>query len=116
MRSGRPTAITHPTTTAREAAFLALAVRGAGALIASSLADGLTTASVVKLCDGGDDVAIALICNVGDSRSTASRRQASFASALDDSMFGIDWDVQRQLGEVVVPSGLLEAPTSNGAT
>ena len=93
----------------REAAFLALAVRGAGALIASSLADGLTTASVVKICDTGDGVAVALICNVGDSRVYRFTPAGELGQCtLDDSMFGTDWDVQRQLGEVVVPKGLLE--------
>ena len=93
-----------------ERAFLPLAVRGAGTLIAATLEDGLTTASVVKVCDTGDGAATALICNVGDSRvyryTTAGElRQCT----LDDSMFGGDWDLQRQLGEVVVPTGLLES-------
>ena len=93
---------------ATERAFLALAVGGAGTLIATSLDDGLTTATVVKVCDSGDG-ATALICNVGDSRvyrfTTAGElRQCT----LDDSMFGADWDLQRRLGEVVVPVGLLD--------
>jgi serine/threonine protein phosphatase PrpC len=95
---------------AAERAFLALAVGGAGTLIATSLADGLTTASVVKVCERGDRAATALICNVGDSRvyrytAAGELRQCT----LDDSMFGADWDLQRRLSEVVVPTGLLES-------
>ena len=92
-----------------ERAFLPLAVRGAGTLIATTLEDGLTTASVVKVCDRGDGAATALICNVGDSRVYRYTRAGELRQCtLDDSMFGGDWDLQRQLGEVVVPTGLLE--------
>jgi PPM family protein phosphatase len=94
---------------AAEKAFLALAVRGAGTLIAANLDDGLTTASVVKLCTGTDGGAMAVICNVGDSRvyrytATGVLRQCT----LDDSVFGSDWELQLRLGEAVTPSGVLE--------
>ena len=93
-----------------ERAFLPLAVRGAGTLIATTLEDGLTTASVVKVCDSGDGEATALICNVGDSRVYRYTKAGVLRQCtLDDSMFGADWDLQRQLGEVVVPTGLLES-------
>lgn len=95
---------------ATERLFLPLAVRGAGMLIAATLEDGLTTASVVKLCNtavGG--AAMALICNIGDSRiyryTTAGELHQC---TLDDSMFGSDWDLQLRLSEAVVPTGLLE--------
>jgi serine/threonine protein phosphatase PrpC len=93
---------------AGERAFLTLAVGGAGVLIAATL-DGLTTASVVKVCDMGAGMAMALICNIGDSRvyrytSAGELHQCT----LDDSPFGSDWELQRRLGEVVTPTGLLE--------
>ena len=92
-----------------EVAFLSIAVQGAGALLSATLEDGLTTASVVKLCARPDGGTTALICNIGDSRvyrlsSSGELRQCT----LDDSIFGADWEVQRRLGEVVVPTGLLE--------
>jgi serine/threonine protein phosphatase PrpC len=94
---------------AAERAFLALAVRGAGMLIAATLEDGLTTASVVKVCNTGAGAATAVICNIGDSRvyryTTAGELQQC---TLDDSPFGSDWDLQLRLAEVVVPTGLLE--------
>jgi serine/threonine protein phosphatase PrpC len=94
---------------AAEKAFLALAVRGAGTLIAANLDDGLTTASVVKLCTDTDGGAVAVICNVGDSRiyrytPAGVLRQCT----LDDSVFGADWDLQLRLGEAVAPTGVLE--------
>jgi serine/threonine protein phosphatase PrpC len=94
---------------AAELAFLPLAVRGAGTLVAATLDDGLTTASVVKLCTGGDGAAVAVICNVGDSRvyryaATGMLQQCT----LDDSVFGSDWELQLRLGEAVTPSGVLE--------
>ena len=51
----------------------------------------------------------ALICNIGDSRvyrltASGELRQCT----LDDSIFGGDWELQRHLGEVVVPTGLIE--------
>jgi serine/threonine protein phosphatase PrpC len=94
---------------ASERAFLPLAVRGAGTLIAATLEDGLTTASVVKLCDTVDGGATALICNIGDSRiyryTTAGELHQC---TLDDSIFGSDWDLQLRLSEVVVATGVLE--------
>ena len=51
-----------------ERVFLLLAVGGAGILIATTLEDGLTTASVVKVCNTIEGVATALICSIGDSR------------------------------------------------
>ena len=92
-----------------EATFLSIAVQGAGALLAATLDDGLTTASVVKVCDGPDGGTTALICNIGDSR--VYRLTASgelWQCTLDDSIFGGDWALQRHLGEVIVPTGLLE--------
>jgi serine/threonine protein phosphatase PrpC len=92
---------------AAERDFLLLTVRGAGQLIAATLEDGFTTASVVKLCNGGR--ATALACNVGDSRvyryTTAG---VLHQCTLDDSPFSSDWELQLRLSEVVVPSGLLE--------
>ena len=94
---------------AAEREFLLLTVRGAGQLIAATLEDGFTTASVVKLCNVIGGRATALICNVGDSRvyryTTAG---VLHQCSLDDSMFGSDWELQLRLSEVVVPSGLLE--------
>jgi serine/threonine protein phosphatase PrpC len=94
---------------AAERAFLPLAVRGAGTLIAATLEDGLTTASVVKVCSTIDGGAAALVCNIGDSRvyryTTVGELQQC---TLDDSIFGSDWDLQLRLGEVVAPTGLLE--------
>lgn len=92
-----------------ERAFLPLAVEGAGALIAATLQDGLTTASVVKVCERDAGGATALICNIGDSRvyrytAAGQLRQCT----LDDSVFGSSWDLQLRLAEVVVPTGLLE--------
>ena len=94
---------------AAERAFLPLAVRGAGMLMAGTLEDGLTTASVVKVCDTIDGGATALICNIGDSRiyryATAGELHQC---TLDDSIFGSDWDLQLRLSEVVAPTGVLE--------
>ena len=92
-----------------EAVFLSTAVQGAGALLSATLEDGLTTASVVKVCDRPDGGSTALICNIGDSRvyrltASGDLRQCT----LDDSIFGGDWELQRRLGEVVVPTGLIE--------
>jgi protein phosphatase len=93
-----------------EREFLTLAVDGAGALIASTLQDGLTTASVVKVCEdeGDDGRAVALVCNIGDSRVYRYTRGRLVQCTLDDSMFGVRWEVQLALSEAVVPSGLLE--------
>jgi serine/threonine protein phosphatase PrpC len=92
-----------------ERAFLSLAVRGAGTLLAATLEDGLTTASVVKVCDTPDGGATAVICNIGDSRvyryTTAGELQQC---TLDDSAFGADWDLQLRLSETVAPTGLLD--------
>ena len=101
---------------AAERAFLPLTVRGAGAH-RRDLEDGLTTASVVKLCNVADGGATALICYVGDSRvyrytSPGVLHQCT----LDDSPFGSDWELQLRLSEVVVPTGLLDTPTSSSAT
>ena len=93
---------------AAERAFLPLAVRGAGVLIAATLEDGLTTASVVKVCDTVDGGARALICNIGDSRIYRYTASELYQCTLDDSMFGSDWDLQLHLSDVVVPTGLLE--------
>jgi serine/threonine protein phosphatase PrpC len=94
---------------ASERAFLPLAVRGAGMLIAATLEDGLTTASVVKVVNNVAGRATALICNVGDSRvyryTTAGELHQC---TLDDSIFGSDWDLQLRLSEVVAPTGWLE--------
>jgi len=89
--------------------FLVVAVQSAGALIAANLDDGLTTASVVKVCahDGGG--ATALICNLGDSRVYQYTKAGDLRQCtLDDSVFGTDWDMQLRLSEAVVPSGVLE--------
>ena len=84
-------------------------MRGAGTLIAATLEDGFTTASVVKVCHAIDGRATALICNIGDSRvyryTTAGELHQC---TLDDSLFGSDWDLQLRLSEVDVPTGLLE--------
>jgi serine/threonine protein phosphatase PrpC len=94
---------------AGERAFLPLAVRGAGVLIATTLEDGLTTASVIKVCNTVEGGAMALICNIGDSRvyryTTAGELHQC---TLDDSAFGANWDLQLHLSEVVAPTGLLE--------
>jgi serine/threonine protein phosphatase PrpC len=92
-----------------ERSFLALAVSGAGVLLAATLEDGLTTASVVKVCRAADGAASAVVCNIGDSRvyryvTTGELHQCT----LDDSPFGADWDLQLRLSEVEVPAGLLE--------
>jgi PPM family protein phosphatase len=92
-----------------ERALLVRAVQDAGVLIAANLDDGLTTASVVKVCSREDSGATALICNIGDSRvyqltAVGELRQRT----LDDSVFGADWDMQLHLSEVVVPTGTLE--------
>lgn len=93
---------------AAERAFLPLAVGGAGMLIAAALEDGLTTASVVKVCSAGG-AATTLICNIGDSRVYRyTRAGVLHQCTLDDSIFGSDWDLQLHLSEVVVPTGLLE--------
>ena len=92
-----------------ERAFLSLAVRGAGMLIAATLEDGLTTASVVKVCDTTDGGATALICNIGDSRIYRYTAAGELHQCtLDDSPFGSNWDLQLRLSEVVVPTGLLD--------
>jgi protein phosphatase len=93
---------------AAEPAYLGLVTRGAGALIATTIADGMTTASVVKLCAGDDGAAHALICNVGDSRVYRYAGGTLHQCTLDDSVFA-DWDLQRHLGEIVAPSGPLES-------
>ena len=94
---------------AAERAFLMMTVRGAGELIAATLEDGFTTASVVKVCDATDGEATALICNIGDSRvyryTTAGVLQQC---TLDDSVFGSDWELQLRLSDVDAPTGLLE--------
>ncbi len=92
-----------------ERAFLLATVGGAGTLIAATLENGFTTASVVKVCNAVDGRATALICNIGDSRvyryTTAG---VLHQCTLDDSPFGSDWDLQLRLSEVDVPTGLLE--------
>jgi protein phosphatase len=93
---------------ATERAFLGLVTRGAGALIAAAVADGMTTASVVKLCAGVDGAARALICNIGDSRVYRYAAGTLHQCTLDDSMFA-DWDLQLHLGEIVAPQGPLES-------
>jgi serine/threonine protein phosphatase PrpC len=94
---------------AAERAFLLLTVRGASQLIAATLEDGFTTASVVKVCNVIDGPAAALICNIGDSRvyryTTAG---VLHQCTLDDSIFGSNWDLQLRLSEVEIPTGLLE--------
>ena len=94
---------------ATERASLMRAVEEAGRLIATDLQDGLTTASVVHVCGGPARPAAALICNIGDSRvyrytSAGELHQCT----LDDSIFGVDWDLQQQLSDVTAPTGLLE--------
>jgi protein phosphatase len=91
-----------------ESAFLGLATRGAGALIAATIADGMTTASLVKLCVGDDGAAQASICNIGDSRVYRYAAGALHQCTLDDSVFA-DWDLQLHLAEIVAPSGPLES-------
>jgi serine/threonine protein phosphatase PrpC len=64
---------------------------------------------VAKVCTAADGSRTALVANVGDSRvyrcgADGELRQCT----LDDSLFGSDWDLQRHLGEVVVPTTLLE--------
>ena len=94
---------------AAERAFLLLTVRGAGQLIAATLEDGFTTASVVKLCNVAGGGATALICNVGDSRVYRyTIAGVLHQCTLDDSPFGSDWELQLRLSEVVVPTDLLE--------
>ena len=92
-----------------ERAFLVQTVTGAGHLIVATLEDGLTTASVVKVCTAVDGPATALICNIGDSRvyryTTAG---VLHQCTLDDSPFGSDWDLQLRLSEVDAPTGLLD--------
>jgi serine/threonine protein phosphatase PrpC len=93
-----------------ETAFLTMAVQGAGALLSATLEDGLTTASVVKVCVRPDGRAAALICNIGDSRVYRLRPSGELRQCtLDDSMFGTDWDLQLRLSEVVVATDLLES-------
>jgi PPM family protein phosphatase len=94
---------------AAERAFLPLAVRGAGTLIAATLEDGLTTASVVKVCNNTGGTPTALICNIGDSRIYRYTAAGELHQCtLDDSIFGSDWDLQLRLSEAVVPTGVLE--------
>jgi serine/threonine protein phosphatase PrpC len=94
---------------AAERAFLLLTVRGAGQLIAATLEDGLTTASVVRLCSVTGGGARALSCNVGDSRVYHyTIGGVLHQCTLDDSPFGSDWELQLRLSEVAVPTGLLE--------
>jgi len=92
-----------------ERAFLVRAVQSAGALIAANLDDGLTTASVVKVCERPHARATAVIAHVGDSRVYRFTRAGELEQCtLDDSEFGADWDLQRRLGEVVVPTTFKE--------
>lgn len=92
-----------------ERAFLLRAVEGAGASIAVDLDDGLTTASVVKVCEQPAGRAIALIAHVGDSRVYRYAAGGEFRQCtLDDSMFGADFDLQLHLGEVVAPTTMIE--------
>jgi serine/threonine protein phosphatase PrpC len=93
---------------AGERAFLAAVTRGAGALIAAAVEDGMTTASVVKLCEDLDGAAHALICNIGDSRVYRKTAGTLHQCTLDDSVFA-GWDLQLHLGNVVAPSGPLES-------
>jgi serine/threonine protein phosphatase PrpC len=93
---------------AAEPAYLGLVTRGAGALIAATIADGMTTASLVKLCRGVDGAAQAVICNIGDSRVYRYGAGTLHQCTLDDSVFA-DWDLQLHLGEIVAPSGPLES-------
>lgn len=92
-----------------ERAFLVRAVQSAGAVIAANLDDGLTTASVVKLCERADGGLTALIAHVGDSRVYRYTSGGELEQCtLDDSEFGADWDLQLRLGEVVVPTSFIE--------
>jgi protein phosphatase len=93
---------------AAERTFLPLAVGGAGVLVAAALEDGLTTASVVKVCVSGG-VAIALVCNLGDSRVYKFAGDALHQCTLDDSIFGSDWDLQLQLSEATAATGMLNS-------
>jgi serine/threonine protein phosphatase PrpC len=93
---------------AAERAYLEIVVRGAGALIAATVDDGMTTASVVKLCEDVDGTVHALICNLGDSRVYRRSAGTLHQCTLDDSVFA-DWDLQLHLGEVVAPHGALES-------
>jgi serine/threonine protein phosphatase PrpC len=98
-----------PDDRASERAFLTLVVRGAGALVAAATDDGLTTASVVRVCEIEGE-ASALICNIGDSRVYRyDQRGGLHQCTLDDSIFPADWDLQLHLGEVVEPSGFIES-------
>jgi PPM family protein phosphatase len=91
-----------------EADFLSAAVLAAGNLIATTLQDGLTTASVVKVHETAGPLT-ATICNVGDSRVYRYTAAGELEQCtLDDSMFSADWELQRHLSEVVVPAGLLD--------
>jgi PPM family protein phosphatase len=88
--------------------FLSVAVEAAGTLISTSLEDGLTTASVVKVHES-DGRTTAAICNVGDSRVYRYTAGGELEQCtLDDSIFGSDWDLQLRLSEIVVPTGLLD--------
>ena len=91
-----------------EQAFLGAVTRGAGALIAATVEDGMTTASVVKLCEDADGAAHALICNIGDSRVYRQAAGTFHQCTLDDSVFA-DWELQLHLGEIVAPSSALES-------
>jgi serine/threonine protein phosphatase PrpC len=84
-------------------------VQSAGELIATTLQDGFTTASVVKVCSVIDRPAVALICNIGDSRVYRyTTIGVLHQCTLDDSIFGSSWDLQLRLSEVDVPTALLE--------
>jgi PPM family protein phosphatase len=86
--------------------FLSVAVQAAGTLIATSLDDGLTTASVVKVYEAGRRTTAA-ICNLGDSRVYRYTAGGELQQCtLDDSIFGSDWDLQLHLSEVLVPTDL----------
>lgn len=92
-----------------ERAFLVEAVQLASARIASDLHDGLTTASVVRLCERADGGVTALVANVGDSRVYRYAADGTLHQCtLDDSVFGADWDLQLRLSEVVVPTRAVE--------
>jgi protein phosphatase len=93
---------------AGERAFLDAVTRGAGAMIAATVEEGMTTASVVKLCEDADGAAHASICNIGDSRVYRYASGTLEQCTLDDSVFG-DWELQRHLGEVVAPSSAIES-------
>jgi serine/threonine protein phosphatase PrpC len=63
----------------------------------------------VKLCERPDGGATGLIAHVGDSRVYRYTTAGELVQCtLDDSEFGADWDLQRRLGEVVVPTTLIE--------